>query len=309
MDILVAILAAAVRSGTPILYATLGEILTERSGVMNLGLEGLMLGGALAGFAVTETTGSPWLGVATAFVVGCLLALPHAFLSVTLGGNQVVSGLSLTMVGTGLSALLGVRFVGHTIKGFSPLPIPGLANLPMVGPLLFNHDPLVYVSYVLAAAMCFFLWRTRQGMELRAAGDSPRAADSVGLSVARIRYLYTLLGGGIVAVGGAYLSISYNHMWSEGMTAGRGWIAVALVIFAIWHPARAMLGAYLFGGVEACQLRIQAVGTNIPAPLLLMLPYALTIIVLTAITIRKGKGISLSAPAALGQPFAREERD
>ena len=308
MEILIPILAAAVRSGTPILYATLGEIVTEKSGVMNLGLEGLMLLGALSGFAVTSATGSPWLGVAAAFVVGAFFSLFHAIVCVSLGGNQVVSGLALTMLGTGVTAILGRNYVGQLISGFSRIPVPFLSDIPMIGPIFFNHDPLVYLSYGLVLFLCWFLWRTKSGLNLRAVGDNPRAADSLGLSVVAIRYVYTMIGGGIVAIGGAYLSVSYSHMWTEGMSAGRGWIAVALVIFAIWNPARAAFGSYLFGGVEACQLRIQAAGTNISAPILLMLPYILTITVLLVISIRKGKGILFGAPASLGTPFYREER-
>ncbi|PIE55588.1 MAG: ABC transporter permease [Dethiosulfovibrio peptidovorans] len=308
MEIVIPILAAAVRSGTPILYATLGEIVTEKSGVMNLGLEGLMLLGALSGFVVTSATGTPWLGVAIAFGVGAFFSLIHAAVCVSLGGNQVVSGLALTMLGTGVSAIMGREYIGQTIVGLTKRPIPGLAQIPLIGPVFFDHDPLVYFSYGLVLFLCWFFWRTRAGLNLRAVGDSPQAADSVGLSVVLIRYVYTVIGGGIVAIGGAYLSISYSHMWTEGMSAGRGWIAVALVIFAIWNPARAAFGSYLFGGVEACQLRIQAAGTNIPAPLLLMLPYVLTIIVLLVISIRKGQGILFGAPAALGTPFYREER-
>jgi simple sugar transport system permease protein len=308
VEIIVPILAAAVRSGTPILYATLGEIITEKGGVMNLGLEGLMLLGALSGFAVTSSTGNPWLGVAAAFGIGAFFSLFHAVVCITLGGNQVVSGLALTMLGTGITAILGINYVGETIKGLTKTTIPFLGELPLVGPVFFDHDPLVYISYALVAFMCWFLWRTKTGLNLRAVGDNPRAADSVGLNVAAIRYAATLIGGGVVAVGGAYMSISYSHMWTEGMSAGRGWIAVALVIFAIWHPARAAFGSYLFGGVEACQLRIQAAGTNIPAPILLMLPYILTITVLLVISVKKGKGILFGAPAALGTPFYREER-
>ncbi|MDD4835914.1 MAG: ABC transporter permease [Dethiosulfovibrio sp.] len=308
MEILIPILAAAVRSGTPILYATLGEIITEKSGVMNLGLEGLMLLGALSGFAVTSATGSPWLGVAAAFVVGAFFSLFHAIVCVSLGGNQVVSGLALTMLGTGVTAILGRNYVGQLISGFSRIPVPFLSDIPVIGPIFFNHDPLVYLSYGLVLFLCWFLWRTKSGLNLRAVGDNPRAADSLGLSVVAIRYVYTMIGGGIVAIGGAYLSVSYSHMWTEGMSAGRGWIAVALVIFAIWNPARAAFGSYLFGGVEACQLRIQAAGTNISAPILLMLPYILTITVLLVISIRKGKGILFGAPASLGTPFYREER-
>ena len=309
MEILVPILAAAVRSGTPVLYATLGEILTERAGIMNLGLEGVMLVGAYAGFSVTKSTGNPWLGLLAAALAGALLVTVHAFACIHLGANQVVSGLALTLCGTGLSSLLGRASIGETIRGLGPLPLPGLSQIPFLGPVFFRHDPLVYVSYLLTAFLCWFLFSTRSGLNLRAVGENPRAADAMGLPVARIRYLYTLLGGALAGLGGAYLSVVYTQMLVEGMTAGRGWIALALVIFGIWHPLRAALGSYLFGGVEALQLRIQAAGTSVPAPLLLMLPYLLTILVLLFISIRKGRGILMGAPAALGVPYRREERE
>ena len=309
MEILVPILAAAVRSGTPVLYATLGEILTERAGIMNLGLEGVMLVGAYAGFSVTKSTGNPWLGLLAAALAGALLVTVHAFACIHLGANQVVSGLALTLCGTGLSSLLGRASIGETIRGLGPLPLPGLSQIPFLGPVFFRHDPLVYVSYLLTAFLCWFLFSTRSGLNLRAVGENPRAADAMGLPVARIRYLYTLLGGALAGLGGAYLSVVYTQMWVEGMTAGRGWIALALVIFGIWHPLRAALGSYLFGGVEALQLRIQAAGSSVPAPLLLMLPYLLTILVLLFISLRKGQGILLGAPAALGVPYRREERE
>ncbi|WP_024822903.1 ABC transporter permease [Aminobacterium mobile] len=309
MEILIPILTAAVRSGTPILYATLGEIVTEKAGILNLGLEGIMLVGAYTGFAVTYHLGSPWLGVAMAFVVGALLSLIHAFISITMKGNQVVSGLALTMFGTGASSLLGRSYIGFTIEGLNKIPLPGLSQIPVIGPVLFNNDALIYGSFILVFFLYWFFLRTRNGLNLRAVGDNPQAADAMGISVDKTRYLYTLIGGGIVAVGGAYMSIAYTKMWAELMTAGRGWIAVALVIFAIWNPMRAALGAYLFGGVEAFQLRLQAAGTSIPTPLLMMLPYILTIVVLFFISVSQGKGILFGAPSSLGQPFFREERD
>lgn len=309
MELLVPILAAAVRSGTPILYATLGEIVTEKSGVMNLGMEGVMLVGALTGFSVTYHGGSPWAGLAAAFAVGALLCSVHAFLCVTLGANQVVCGLALTLFGTGASSLVGRGLVGETIEGLSAFPLPLLARIPLLGPVFFCQDAMVYLSFCLVAFLWFFLFHTRPGLHLRAVGESPAAATAAGLSVPAVRWAATLCGGGLAAMGGAYLSVVNSHMWVEQMTSGRGWIAVALVIFGIWHPLRSTLGAYLFGGVGALQLRVQAGGTSIPAPLLLMLPYVLTIVVLTGISIKKGKGILLGAPAALGLPFHREERE
>ena len=309
METLIPILAAAIRSGTPVLYAVLGELLTERAGVMNLGLEGVMLVGAFAGFSATRATGNPYIGLLMAFAAGCLIVLIHAFLTISMGTNQVVSGLALSLFGSGLSALLGRNYIGETISGINPVHLFFLGDIPLIGPIFFRHDILVYLSYALIPFLCWFLFRTRAGMNLRAVGENPRATDAMGLSVVKIRYLYTLLGGGLVGLAGGYLSVVYTQMWVEGMTAGRGWIAVALVIFGTWHPARAAIGAYLFGGVEALQLRMQAAGSSVPASLLLMLPYLMTLIVLTVISIRKGKGTGLGAPAALGNPFRREERD
>ena len=309
METLIPILAAAIRSGTPVLYAVLGELLTERAGVMNLGLEGVMLVGAFAGFSATRATGNPYIGLLMAFAAGCFIVLIHAFLTISMGTNQVVSGLALSLFGSGLSALLGRNYIGETISGINPVHLFFLGDIPLIGPIFFRHDILVYLSYALIPFLCWFLFRTRAGMNLRAVGENPRATDAMGLSVVKIRYLYTLLGGGLVGLAGGYLSVVYTQMWVEGMTAGRGWIAVALVIFGTWHPARAAIGAYLFGGVEALQLRMQAAGSSVPASLLLKLPSLMTLNVLTVISISKGKGTGLGAPAALGNPFRREERD
>ena len=268
-----------------------------------------MLVGAFAGFSATRATGNPYIGLLMAFAAGCFIVLIHAFLTISMGTNQVVSGLALSLFGSGLSALLGRNYIGETISGINPVHLFFLGDIPLIGPIFFRHDILVYLSYALIPFLCWFLFRTRAGMNLRAVGENPRATDAMGLSVVKIRYLYTLLGGGLVGLAGGYLSVVYTQMWVEGMTAGRGWIAVALVIFGTWHPARAAIGAYLFGGVEALQLRMQAAGSSVPASLLLMLPYLMTLIVLTVISIRKGKGTGLGAPAALGNPFRREERD
>ena len=240
--------------------------------------------------------------------MGVAISAVHAFLSVSVGANQVVSGLAVTMFGTGASSLLGRKMIGLTVKGFGKVPVPLLSEIPVAGPVLFDHDPLVYISYGLVLFLLWFIFRTRQGLNLRAVGESPVVVDAMGLSAARLRYLYTMIGGGMAAVGGAYLSLAYTKMWGEGMSAGRGWIAVALVIFAVWHPARAVLGAYLFGGVGAMQLRIQAAGTSFPAPIMMMMPYLFTILVLLVISVKKGKGILIDAPGAVGVPYSREER-
>ena len=291
------------------LYATLGEVFSERAGIMNLGLEGIMLVGAYTGFAVTRATGDPWLGILASFFAGAAITLIHAFLCITLMCNQVVSGLAMVMTGHGLSALLGRGAIGETIEGIAPLALPLLSDMPFIGPIFFRHNAMVYLSYILIAALTWFLYRSRPGLNLRAVGENPRAADAMGLPVVPIRYFYSLFGGGLAGLGGGYLSVVYAQMWIEGMTAGRGWIAVALVIFGLWNPARAALGAYLFGGVESLQLRMQAMGSTISAPLLLTLPYLMTIIVLVAVSVRAGKGILLGAPAALSVPFRREDRD
>ena len=309
MEALVPILAAAVRSGTPILYAALGEIITEKSGVMNLGLEGIMLMGALSGFTTTLATGNPWLGLLSAFIIGASLGLIHSFLCVSLGSNQVVCGLAMTMFGSGASAIIGRSHVGVTIPGLNSLHIPVLSDIPVIGKVFFSHDAMVYISFMLVGVLFCFINYTRPGMNMRAVGDNPKAADAMGLPVARIRYSYCIVGAGLVALGGAYMSVVYNKFWAEGMIAGRGWIAVAMVIFAIWNPFQAAVGAWLFGGVEAFQLRLQTVGTSIPASLLMMLPYVMTIAVLLLISMSKGRSITLRAPAALGTPFYREERD
>jgi len=299
-----AVFAAAVRAGTPVLFATLGEIFAERSGVLNLGVEGMMLVGALAGFVTTAHTGNPWLGVLAAGAAGGILSLVHAVLGVTLRANQVASGLALTIFGTGLSASLGKSFVGVPAAGFVQVPVPGLERLPFVGPVLFRQDPLVYLSYLLVPAAWYALYRTRWGLNVRAVGENPEAADAMGIDIARVRYACVVIGGVFAGVGGAFLSTAYTSMWIENMTAGRGWIAVALVIFATWDPLRAVVGAYLFGGVNALQLHLQASGTGLPVYLMLMAPYVFTIVVLVFAT-RETARRRLGAPAALSVSYSR----
>ena len=301
---IIAVCAAAVRAGTSVLFASLGEIFAERSGVLNLGLEGMMLVGALAGFVTTVRTQSPWLGVCVAGMAGGLLSVIHAVLCVTLRANQVASGLALTIFGTGLSAALGRGFVGVPAAGFHPVALPGLAGIPFLGPVLFQQDPLVYLSYLLVPAAWFVLYRTRWGLDIRAVGEHPEAADAMGLDVARIRYACVAVGGVLAGLGGTFLSTAYTSMWIENMTAGRGWIALAMVIFATWDPLRAVAGAYLFGGVNALQLNLQAAGTRLPTYLLLMAPYVFTLVVLVFAT-RETARKRLGAPAALSVPYSR----
>ena len=279
-EIFLSLLAATVQSGTPILYATLGEIFTERAGILNLGVEGIMMVGALAGFLAARATGNPSFGFFMAGICGMSLAGLHALVCIGFQGNQVVSGLALTILGLGLADYLGTPYIGQTAPGFSPYPLPGLHGLPFFGPVLFNQDPLVYLSYLLPLVMLLFFRYTRWGLGIRAVGEFPEAAMAAGLRVFRLRWAAVLAGGFLIGLGGGYLSLAYTHLWTNGLSAGRGWIAVALVIFAFWHPGRAMIGAYLFGGIMAFQLRLQAMGTNLPSSLLLMLPYGLTVVAL-----------------------------
>lgn len=301
------LLDATVRAGTPILFATLGAILNERAGIINLGIEGLMLIGALAGFAGTYSSGSLLVGVLAAFVAALAAGCLHALVTVQLRGNQIVSGLALTMFGIGTTALFGRGMVGETVEGFERVAIPGLSRLPVVGKAFFNQDLLIYFSFLLVFAMAFFFYRTRWGLALRTAGENPAAADTCGVPVGLTRFLAVIIGSGIVGIGGAYLSLATTPMWIENMSAGRGWIAVALVIFASWSSYRALAGAYLFGGITAMQLRFQAMGTTVSAHILQMLPYFFTILVLVISTIRLQKGAS-QQPEGLGQPYDREDR-
>ena len=296
-ELIIPLLAAAIQSGTPILYATLGEIFTERSGVLNLGVEGIMLIGAFCGFITAQSTGDPVLGFLAGGFSGALLAAVHGIVCLGFQGNQVVSGLALTILGTGLANYLGTPYVGRNAPGFDPFPIPLLSEIPLLGPVLFRHDILVYFSYTIPLLLWIYLRWTRWGLGLRAVGEHPEAALAAGLKSVGYRWAGVLTGGCLMGFGGAYLSLAYTHLWTTGLTAGRGWIAVALVIFAFWRPWRALLGAYLFGGVMAFQFRLQAMGTQLPSSLLLMLPYALTIAV---VIFSSWKGRGVEAPAALG---------
>jgi len=305
---LTSVLAAAIPAGTAILYACLGELLCERAGVLNLGVEGMMLMGALGGFAVTFWTGNVWLGALAALVLGGLLAAIHALLVVGLHANQVVSGLALTLFGAGLSSFLGQDLVGQPAPAaFRDWAFPGLSAIPHLGTILFRQDALVYLSYLLVPAMWFFIYRTRPGLHLRAIGEKPEAADAMGIGVASLRAAYVIAGGALAGLGGAAISLGTNPGWTDNMTAGRGWIAVALVIFASWNPVRAAFGAYLFGGVEAGQFRLQGAGVGVSSFFLNMLPYLFTIAVLILAT-RESTRRRIGAPAALGRPYVREER-
>lgn len=313
--LIVSILAVTIRAGASLLYATLGEILTERSGVLNLGVEGIMMMGAVMGFAAAYHSGSLLMGLIAAMLIGALLASLHAFLTVSLRADQVVSGLVLTIFGTGMANFLGQKLgpEGKTLVGlvgpkFLRQPISALRGLPVVGESLFNQDAMVYALYLLIPIAWYYLYKTRPGLHLRAVGENPYTADAMGVNVYAIRYIYTAIGGALIGLGGAHLSLAYTPGWTDNLTAGRGWIAVALVIFAAWDPARAVIGAILFGGVNAVQFRLQAAGTTIPANFLGMLPYVFTIVVLVVITWWEAFSRKVGAPAALGLPFVREER-
>lgn len=302
MDALIPILVSTVIAATPLIYAALGELVTERAGVLNLGVEGMMLVGAVTGFAVGLSTGSLLLGYFAAAIAGMFMALIFGVLTITMQTNQVATGLALTLFGVGLSAFAGRPFVGQPIPGAPAIDIPVLSDLPVVGPLLFRFNLLVYGSILLYFLVQWFLTKTHAGLKMRAVGEAPQVSHALGHPVTLIRYAATLFGGACSGIAGAYLSTALTPMWVEGMSAGRGWIALALVVFATWKPLRVMLGAYLFGGVTVMQLYAQGFGLHIPSEFLSMLPYAATVIVLVIIC-RDPKTILLNQPAALGKSY------
>ena len=305
MEHLAALVALTLAAGTPLVFAALGELVTEKSGVLNLGVEGMMLVGAVVSFIVAATTKTPWLGVLAGMLAGAALSLVFALLTLTLMANQVATGLALSLFGVGLSAFVGLDYVSVVIDGIKPLAIAGWSDLPFFGKLLFAHSPFVYLSLVLFALIEWFLFHTRAGLVVRAVGESPESAHAIGYSVIAIRYLAVLFGGACAGLGGAYLAVAYTPLWTEGMTAGRGWIALALVVFATWKPRRVLAGAYLFGAVTLAQFQAQALGVAVPSQLLSMLPYLATIAVLTIIS-RDAIMIRLNAPASLGRPYHPE---
>jgi general nucleoside transport system permease protein len=315
-QLLTSILTITLRAGASLIYSTIGETYTERAGILNLGVEGMMLCGAVSAFATAYYSDSVWLGLLVAVLVGAALAAVHAFLTVTMRANQVVSGLSITLFGTGLSSFLGERLgpesnnfnlVGMVGPKFSSIEIPVLSQIPLIG-AFFKQDLLTYLLFILVPLAWYYLYKTRNGLNLRAVGENPETADAMGINVIRTRYIYTILGGALVGFGGAHLSLAYAPGWTENITGGRGWIVIALVIFAMWNPARAVLGAMLFGGINAVQFRLQAGGTTIPSAYLNMLPYLATILVLIAMTWWESLSHRVGAPAALGTPYMREEK-
>lgn len=296
------LLIAALKTGTPLLIIALGELICEKTGVLNLGQEGMMLMGAMAGFAGAYFTGSLAMGVLLAMVAGMTMAFIFGVLTLSLSANQVATGLALTIFGTGLSAFLGGSLVGSTLEGFQPIAIPLLSDLPFLGPLLFQHDLLVYASFALVGISAWVLSRTRAGLVIRAVGENPHSANALGIEVIKVRYLVTLLGGALAGLAGAYMSLAYTPMWMENMTAGRGWIALALVVFASWKVGRLMLGAYLFGLTSIMHLMMQGVGLDISPNLLAMTPYVATIVVMVLLSSNELRQ-KLATPMSLGKPF------
>lgn len=294
----VLLVASLMVAATPLLLAAIGELVVEKAGVLNLGVEGMMIVGAITGFAISVETGSPWLGFLASAIGGALLSLLFVLLTQVALANQVASGLALTLFGLGLSALLGQGYVGIKPPSMAELDIPGLSDLPVLGPILFGHDPILYLGIALTAAVWAVLKYTRVGLVLRAVGENHDAAHALGYKVVRIRILAILFGGACAGLGGAYISLIRVPQWTEGMTAGIGWIALALVVFASWKPWRVLLGAYLFGGVTVVQLNLQAAGVAIPVEYLAMSPYIITILVLVILSADKSR-----APASLGRIF------
>jgi len=306
---LVLTLAAAVGAAVPIALAALGELLSERAGVLNLGVEGMMLIGAVTAFQIGDATGSLWLALAAGSIAGMLFSAIHAFLSITLRANQIVSGLALVIFGTGLSTFIGKSIEGQPLDtDFTSIRWGVLADIPIIGPILFDQDPMVYATIAFAAAIGYYLNHTTYGLALRAVGESPATADSMGVPVSFIRYVHVMAGGFFAGMAGAYLVLGQVPSWSQaGTTAGLGWIAIALVVFGSWKPGRVVLGAFLFGFARRANFYLQGEGVDIPAEFLSMLPYVLTILVLVLIGVFGGKK-QAGAPAALGLPYIRDER-
>ena len=302
MEMAEAILLTIATAATPLLIAALGELVVERSGVLNLGVEGMMVMGAVSGFAAAQLTGSPWLGILAAIIAGALFSLLFGFLALTLVTNQVATGLALTLLGLGLSGLIGEAFVGQAGVKLPSLHIPYVSDIPLIGRLLFGQDAIFYMSVLLTAGVAWFLFKTRAGLTLRAVGDSHASAHALGVKVITIRYLAVMFGGACAGLAGGHLSLVYTPQWVENMTAGRGWIALALVVFASWRPLRLVAGAYLFGAVTIGQLHAQALGLGIPSQLLSSLPYLATVIVLVLISGNR-RLTMMNTPASLGRPF------
>ncbi|MBU3190250.1 ABC transporter permease [Clostridium bowmanii] len=305
-------LAAAIVAGTPLLFATLGEILIERAGNLNLGVEGMMLMGAVIGFLVGLNTESVFAALLGAMVAGAFGGLIFAFLTISLRANQVVTGLALATFGSGFSTLIGKQLVGQTapvaVKSFfKPYSIPIISDIPVIGPIFFKHDAFVYLGYILAVVIGVYLYNTSKGLNLRAIGENPGSADAASINITLYKYVHILIGGALCGLGGAYLSLVYIPNWQENVVAGRGWIAIALVIFSAWNPYKAIFGAFLFGGLDIIGFRLQGAGIQIISQYLVdMLPYLVTIAILVIVSMKKSK--RNAPPKNLGTPYYREDR-
>jgi ABC-type uncharacterized transport system permease subunit len=302
MEALSLLLAATLNAGTVLGLAGLGLLINERAGILNLGAEGMMLVAAMAGFATAAHTGSDTLAFAAGAVCGALMAAAFGVLVIWLNSNQVATGLALTLFGTGFSAFAGINLNQLKLEPRQQFNIPGLADIPFIGPALFRQHPMVYITIAAMLGLTWFLYRSRAGLVLRAVGESPESAHALGYPVRRIRLIAVMVGGALCGVAGAYISVVYTPLWVEGMVAGKGWIALALTTFATWRPARILLGAYLFGGVTMLQFFLQGQGVEVASQLLSMLPYLATIVVLVLIS-RNAGWIKVNMPASLGKPF------
>jgi simple sugar transport system permease protein len=302
MNQIVPIIIATLVAGTPLVYAALGELVVERAGVLNMGVEGTMVIGAITAFAVTMATGNIWLGLLAAMLAATALSVLFAVLAISFNANQVAVGLALTIFGTSLGSFVGKSYVGMALIVEPSALSKAVAKIPLLGGFFGQLHPLVWLSWILFGAVWYFLYRTRAGLVLRAVGEAPVSAHAIGYPVVRIRYLATIFGGAMAGVAGAYISVVYTALWTEGLIAGRGWIAVALVVFATWRPGRCFAGAYLFGGATMAQLFAQSAGIGLPSELMSASPYIATIIVLVLIS-RNATLMRLSVPASLGKPF------
>ncbi|MCY4044707.1 MAG: ABC transporter permease [Cellvibrionales bacterium] len=305
LDFFSAILSATIRTGTPLLLVALGEMLVEKSGVLNLGQEGMLLIGAVAGFIAASQSDSLVLGFMAAIAGGIGMAFIFAIVTLFLNANQIATGLALTIFGVGLSAFLGADYEGKTIAGLTKTPIPLLSDIPFIGALFFDHDVIVYVSWTLFIGMWLLFKKSTLGLNIRAVGENPDAANAIGINVIPLRFALVLVGGALAGLAGGYLSLVYTPLWTEDMSAGRGWIALAIVVFASWKATRVLLGAYLFGFASILHLAAQGMGVNLSANLLAMLPYVATIVVLVILSRNKLK-LQLSEPLALAKPWRKE---
>ncbi len=301
-DLIAPLLVSVIAASTPLLLAAMGELVAERAGVLNLGVEGMMLAGAIAAFAAAHQTGVTSLGLLAALLAGIALSLVFAVLTLTLQANQTATGLALTIFGRGFSALVGAGYVGIAAPTLPKLAVPGLSDLPFAGPVLFAHDALVYFALAILAAVAWMIRSTHAGLVLRAVGDSHDAAHALGYPVVVIRYGAVAFGGALAGLAGAYMSLAYTPLWAQDMTAGRGWVALALVTFSAWRPVWLLVGAWFFGGLMYLSLYVQALGVAVPSALLSALPYIGTVVVLVLIS-RDRRRIRLNQPAMLGRPF------